>query len=56
MNYGIVAKCMECGKRLSDDESETGFCTDCNAKVENDIRILSEPGDNSFAFLADIAV
>ena len=48
------AVCEECGKKLQDIEQETGFCADCNAKIENDMRILRDSEDGNFAFLADL--
>jgi DNA-directed RNA polymerase subunit RPC12/RpoP len=46
--------CIECGKKLERDESAIGFCADCNARIENDMRILRETEDDSFAFLPEI--
>jgi hypothetical protein len=51
----MSALCIECGKRLEKQESEIGFCADCNARIENDIHILRESEDDSFAFLAETA-
>ncbi len=48
--------CVECGKKLQKDEFESGFCAECNAKVENDLLILSESEGDNFAFLADLAI
>jgi predicted amidophosphoribosyltransferase len=56
MAHTITAACIECGKKLQSDEQETGFCADCNAKIENDMRILRECDGDSFSFLADLAV
>jgi len=50
------ALCIECGKMLEKQESEIGFCADCNARIENDIHILRESEDDSFAFLAETAL
>jgi hypothetical protein len=48
----MVFSCIECGRKLESDETEIGFCADCNARIDNDIRILCESEDDSFAFLA----
>jgi hypothetical protein len=52
----MVFSCIECGKTLEREETEVGFCADCNAKVENDIQILRQGGDESFTFLAETAL
>jgi DNA-directed RNA polymerase subunit RPC12/RpoP len=52
----MVSSCIECGKSLEKEETEVGFCAECNAKVENDIQILRQGGDDSFAFLAETAL
>jgi hypothetical protein len=52
----LTSTCIECGKKLLDSEHETGFCAACDAKVENDLRILRESDDGNFAFLADLTV
>jgi DNA-directed RNA polymerase subunit RPC12/RpoP len=49
----MVFSCLECGKKLENEEKEIGFCVDCNAKIDNDIRILRESEGDSFAFLAE---
>jgi predicted RNA-binding Zn-ribbon protein involved in translation (DUF1610 family) len=49
----MIFSCIECGKKLENEETEVGFCPDCNAKIENDIHILRDSGDDSFAFLAE---
>jgi hypothetical protein len=49
----MVFSCIECGKTLEKEEIEIGFCPECNAKIENDIQILRQSGDDSFAFLAE---
>jgi DNA-directed RNA polymerase subunit RPC12/RpoP len=46
--------CLECGKKLKNEESGTGFCADCNAKVENDFHILSENEEGNFELLSEI--
>ncbi len=46
--------CEECGKKLQGSENEAGFCADCNAKIENDMRILRDGENGNFAFLADL--
>lgn len=48
------AVCEECGKRLQGGEQESCFCADCNAKIENDMRILRDGENGKFAFLADL--
>jgi hypothetical protein len=49
----MVSSCIECGKKLEREESDIGFCADCNAKIENDIHILQDSEDDSFAFFAE---
>jgi DNA-directed RNA polymerase subunit RPC12/RpoP len=49
----MVFSCIECGKKLENEETEIGFCADCNARIDNDIRILRESEDDNFAFLAE---
>jgi hypothetical protein len=48
--------CGECGRKLLDEERDAGFCADCNAKIENDLRILRDSEDGNFTFLADLQV
>jgi Zn finger protein HypA/HybF involved in hydrogenase expression len=45
--------CIECGKKLENEQAEIGFCPECNAKIENDFHILSDSEDDSIAFLAE---
>lgn len=52
----MAFSCIECGKKLESEETEIGFCADCNAKIDNDIRILRESEGDSFAFLAETSV
>jgi hypothetical protein len=52
----MVISCIECGKRLEGNETDIGFCADCNARIENDIQILRESEDDSFAFLAETTI
>jgi predicted amidophosphoribosyltransferase len=52
----MVTLCVECSKELAKDEWESGFCADCNAKIENDMRILRECEDGNFAFHADLTI
>lgn len=49
-------RCIECGKKLEGEERESGFCADCNAKVENDLRILRGSEDDSFAFFSERSI
>jgi DNA-directed RNA polymerase subunit RPC12/RpoP len=56
MAQKIVASCIECGKKLQKDEVESGFCAECNAKIENDLVILRESEGQNFAFLSEIAI
>jgi hypothetical protein len=52
----MVFFCIECGKKLEREETEIGFCADCNARIENDIHILRESEDDSFAFFAETTI
>jgi hypothetical protein len=52
----MKSSCIECGKKLEKDESDIGFCADCNARIDNDIHILHQSEDDSFAFLAETAL
>jgi DNA-directed RNA polymerase subunit RPC12/RpoP len=52
----MKTKCIECGKKLEREDRESGFCADCNAKIENDMRILCESGDDSFAFFSELTI
>jgi DNA-directed RNA polymerase subunit RPC12/RpoP len=52
----MKTKCIECGKKLEREEYESGFCADCNAKIENDMRILRESEDDSFAFFSELTI
>jgi NMD protein affecting ribosome stability and mRNA decay len=48
--------CIECGKKLDAAETDIGFCVDCNARVENDFRILRQSEDDSFSYIAEAMV
>jgi predicted amidophosphoribosyltransferase len=52
----MKTKCIECGKKLEREEYEAGFCADCNAKIENDMHILRESEDDSFAFFSELTI
>lgn len=56
MVHTVGSTCIECGKILLESEHDTGFCAPCDAKVENDIRILRESDDGNFAFLSDLTL
>jgi len=51
----MIFSCIDCGAELKSNEWDIGFCADCNAKMENDINILRESEDDSFAFLTQTA-
>ena len=38
----MIRTCIECGLKLRDDEEDDLLCASCNAKIENDIRIIKE--------------
>lgn len=48
--------CIECEKKLDEDETAIGFCVACNAKVENDFHILRQSEDDSFSYIAETMV
>jgi hypothetical protein len=52
----VGSTCIECGKKLLDSEHEIRFCAPCDARVENDMRILRESDDGNFSFLADLTL
>jgi DNA-directed RNA polymerase subunit RPC12/RpoP len=52
----MKTRCIECGKKLEGEERKSGFCADCNAKIENDMRILRESEDDSFAFFSELTL
>ena len=46
--------CIECGKKLKPLERVEGFCFGCQAKVNNDFRILEEVIGEKGAFSENI--
>ena len=38
--------CLECDKLLKNHEKESGFCKSCDAKINNDFKLLDEEESN----------
>ena len=48
----INMHCSECEKSLVAGEVHAGYCGQCGAQMENDLRILQENENDNFAFVA----
>jgi hypothetical protein len=46
----MIDSCIECGKKLKNNERNEGFCMYCLAKINNDFRILNEGFDEKEVF------
>lgn len=46
--------CCECGKSLVSVEVHAGYCAQCSAQMENDLRILQENENENFEYIAEL--
>jgi hypothetical protein len=54
MNFEESEVCIDCGKKLKDNEKISGFCYNCQVKVNNDLRLIHEYNDQKSFFSENV--